>query len=243
MKSIKPLDVNLNYVPDTSLHKYEYFDEIIKSGNIKDYLGLNYNIFVSELNKEGEYTIFHYILLLNNNNEIKEKQFKNTISAIRNINFVKILLKRKDVVGDIPLHYIIKQGNQPLVFLYNQLFKFEFSSCLNIKNLQENSPLDILKNNKQSIDSFVNNSNNNCIVYKVYKKINNSNKIVEKFLYNIILLPEVHTKNFYSMVDMRFQQLKNMSDRSEYRIVKKILNSQENILEPDLSGLNIQIKL
>ena len=42
---------------------------------------------------------------------------------------------------------------------------------------------------------------------------------------------------------MRFQQLKNMSDRSEYRIVKKILNSQENILEPDLSGLNVQIKL
>ena len=29
MKSIKSLDVNLNYLPDTSLHKYEYFDEII----------------------------------------------------------------------------------------------------------------------------------------------------------------------------------------------------------------------
>ena len=48
MKSIKPLDVNLNYVPDTSLHKYEYFDEIINSCNIKDSLGLNYNIFVSD---------------------------------------------------------------------------------------------------------------------------------------------------------------------------------------------------
>lgn len=240
MKSNKQLENRLVYVQDTSLHKYEYFDEILNSGKISNFLGLDYNNFVSDLNKENEYNIFHYILLLNNNNEIKEKQFTSLISTIKNINFVKILLKRKDVVGNIPLHYIINQGNQPLVLLYNKIFKLEFSSCLNTKNLQDNSPLDILKNDKQCVNKFLNNQNNCMVLYKIYKKINFNNKIAEKFISNVILLPEIHTKNFYSMVDIKFQQFRNTGEKYDYKIIKQKFNSQENITEPDLSDFKVE---
>ena len=142
-------ELNIKKKSNVRLFKYEIFDYLIKNNIFKPNQGIQtIQEFVNILNPNNDYNIFHYILLSNGKDDTSENKFKKFVKVINffkksnNNSSVLTLLERKDKIGNLPLYYIIYQGNIPLYHIYETLFQKNINRCLGYKN---RSNLTILK--------------------------------------------------------------------------------------------------
>ena len=134
-------ELNIKKKSNVRLFKYEIFDYLIKNNIFKPNQGIQtIQEFVNILNPNNDYNIFHYILLSNKEEDTAENKFKKFVKVINffkksnNNSSVLTLLERKDKIGNLPLGYIISQGNIPLYHIYETLFQKNINRCLGYKN-------------------------------------------------------------------------------------------------------------
>ena len=158
-------ELNIKKKSNVRLFKYEIFDYLIKNNIFKPNQGIQtIQEFVNILNPNNDYNIFHYILLSNKKEDTAENKFKKFIKVINffkksnNNSSVLTLLERKDKIGNLPLNYIIYQGNIPLYHIYETLFQKNINRCLGYKN---RSNLTILNMCENDIEKVMNNLDSN----------------------------------------------------------------------------------
>ena len=170
-------ELNIKKKSNVRLFKYEIFDYLIKNNIFKPNQGIQtIQEFVNILNPNNDYNIFHYILLSNGKDDTSENKFKKFVKVINffkksnNNSSVLTLLERKDKIGNLPLYYIIYQGNIPLYHIYETLFQKNINRCLGYKN---RSNLTILNMCENDIEKVMNNLYSNyTFTNKYLKKIN-----------------------------------------------------------------------
>ena len=170
-------ELNIKKKSNVRLFKYEIFDYLIKNNIFKPNQGIQtIQEFVNILNPNNDYNIFHYILLSNGKDDTAENKFKKFVKVINffkksnNNSSVLTLLERKDKIGNLPLGYIISQGNIPLYHIYETLFQKNINRCLGYKN---RSNLTILNMCENDIEKVMNNLiSNYTFTNKYLKKIN-----------------------------------------------------------------------
>ena len=158
-------ELNIKKKSNVRLFKYEIFDYLIKNNIFKPNQGIQtIQEFVNILNPNNDYNIFHYILLSNGKDDTSENKFKKFVKVINffkksnNNSSVLTLLERKDKIGNLPLNYIIYQGNIPLYHIYETLFQKNINRCLGYKN---RSNLTILNMCENDIEKVMNNLDSN----------------------------------------------------------------------------------
>lgn len=248
-------ELNIKKKPDISLHKYEIFDHLIKFNNLKSNSGIQtIQEFITMLNPNNDYNIFHYILLSNKDEDTNEVKFGKFIKVIKflyyhnnnNYSYVLTLLERKDRIGNLPLYYIIYQGNIPLYSIYESLFKDNINRCLNNTNKLNLTILNIcqdkyleynqnLNNNYDFIVEYLNKSNNETLQVK---KINYKKSTGENI--DLINITSTRTKFFnlinkfiiYKLRIKGFMDQKTVDISKQYTSRSMIGLPQQQTLQP-----------
>ena len=179
-------ELNIKKKSNVRLFKYEIFDYLIKNNIFKPNQGIQtIQEFVNILNPNNDYNIFHYILLSNGEDDTSENKFKKFVKVINffkksnNNSSVLTLLERKDKIGNLPLYYIIYQGNIPLYHIYETLFQKNINRCLGYKN---RSNLTILNMCENDIEKVMNNLNSNYKFTTEYLRKTNTKTLKMEFV-------------------------------------------------------------
>ena len=179
-------ELNIKKKSNVRLFKYEIFDYLIKNNIFKPNQGIQtIQEFVNILNPNNDYNIFHYILLSNGKDDTSENKFKKFVKVINffkksnNNSSVLTLLERKDKIGNLPLYYIIYQGNIPLYHIYETLFQKNINRCLGYKN---RSNLTILNMCENDIEKVMNNLNSNYKFTTEYLRKTNTKTLKMEFV-------------------------------------------------------------
>ena len=243
-------ELNIKKKSNVRLFKYEIFDYLIKNNIFKPNQGIQtIQEFVNILNPNNDYNIFHYILLSNGEDDTSENKFKKFVKVINffkksnNNSSVLTLLERKDKIGNLPLYYIIYQGNIPLYHIYETLFQKNINRCLGYKN---RSNLTILNMCENDIEKVMNNLNSNYKFTTEYLRKTNTKTLKMEFveykdlktykgsnpkIKNIVKITSLQT-NFFNTLDNFISMHLNKQDYYTFDKLIEIIQSKYSKPQP-----------